>query len=193
MYVIGEHRGHETSSTIKTFIDNWYVTNLLNYKEYLSDFVVCSDRGFTSDDWVPIGLPNAEKYSDVYYRLRTTNKPQLICSAKEDAYTVSDTEVGNGELTYPIGLLTADEAHLVGGYNFGNDSYYLYTNQKYYLASPLYVNTLSTYVFAVNGLGRVESSNTTYLQDVRPVISLSPMVSVSGTGHWDDPYIVHTD
>ena len=66
MYTLNEHRGHSTSSTIKTKLDTWYANNLLDYEEYLSDFVVCNDRGFTTDNWTPIGLPSSNMNSDVY-------------------------------------------------------------------------------------------------------------------------------
>ena len=191
MYTLNEHRGHSTSSTIKTKLDTWYANNLLDYEEYLSDFVVCNDRGFTTDNWTPIGLPSSNMYSDVYRRLRTNNTPQLICPHKEDRYTVKDTIIGNGQLSYPVGLLTADEATLAGGYRTtANSSYYLYTNQYYWLVSPYYVNTDDAFEFRLFSSGTVLNSYVYSANGVRPVVSLSSELSVSGSGHWNDPYIV---
>ena len=47
-------------------------------------------------------------------------EPSLICpndnnGGKLSKFTVSDTTNGNGNLTYKIGLLTADEVEFVGG------------------------------------------------------------------------------
>ena len=192
MYTLNEHRGHSTSSTIKTKLDTWYANNLLDYEEYLSDFVVCNDRGFTTDNWTPIGLPSSNMYSDVYRRLRTNNTPQLICPHKEDRYTVKDTIIGNGQLSYPVGLLTADEATLAGGYRTtANSSYYLYTNQYYWLVSPCYVNAANyAREFLLGSSGAVGNYLVNDPNGVRPVVSLSSELSVSGSGHWNDPYIV---
>ncbi len=65
MYTLNEHRGHSTNSVIKKNIDNWYEENLQDYEDYLSDFVVCNDRSFITDEWIPINLPDTIKFSDV--------------------------------------------------------------------------------------------------------------------------------
>ncbi len=36
-------------------------------------------------------------------------QPTFKCQEKNDAFTVGDEEKGNGALTYPVGLMTADE------------------------------------------------------------------------------------
>lgn len=105
---------------------------------------------------------------------------------------MSDTEAGNGQLTYPIGLLTADEVILAGGHGTTtNQNYYLYINNNYWLVSPSLVNDSQAFGFIVNSSGAL---NLFFLNvavsGVRPVISLSSDLSVSGTGHWNDPYIV---
>ena len=58
----------------------------------------------------------------------------LTCLQKNDAFTVNDTFKGNGALTYGIGLITADEVVLGGGWSLldlslKNYHYYLYTVQ----------------------------------------------------------------
>ena len=190
MYEVGVHRGHEENSTIKDYLDIWYEDNLLDYEKYLSDFIICIDRGFVIDNWVPVALLEEAKYSDVYKRLRS-NTPQLICPHKEDRYTVKDTSIGNGKLTYPIGILTVEEATLAGGYRTtNNNSYYLYTNQDYRLLSPFSVVSSNVYGFDLNLSGHLNFQNVYFTSGVRPVISLSSNLSVSGSGYWNYPYIV---
>ena len=193
MYTLGEHRGHSTNSTIKTKVDTWYTNNLSSYEEYLNDFVVCNDRSFTTDNWVPIGEAGSYKYPDAYYRILDTNTPQLICPHKEDRYTVNDTTIGNGQLTHPIGLLTADEATLAGGYSTNNSSYYLYTNQIYWLVAPYILNHHYSYGFCLTSSGFMADNTLTATIGVRPVVSILPDISVSGSGHWNDPYVVETN
>ncbi len=191
MYTLNEHRGHSTSSTIKTKLDTWYTNNLSDYEEYLSDFVVCNDRGFTIDNWTPIGLPEIAKFSDAYRRFSSYRVPQLICPHKEDRYTVNDVTIGNGKLTSPIGLLTADEAVLAGGDTLSdNDSYYLYTNQMYWLISPYFISKDYPLNFFVQSTGIVTNDIVFGTRGVRPVIAILPSASVTGMGLWNDPYIV---
>ena len=48
-----------------------------------------------------------------------------------EVYTTSGSSQGNKALTYPIGLITADEVAYAGGvYGSSNSSYYLYTGQN---------------------------------------------------------------
>ncbi|MDD2505302.1 MAG: hypothetical protein PHF21_03410 [Bacilli bacterium] len=66
-----------------------------------------------------------------------TKKSTLKCGLKNDRFTVNDSQTGNGALTYPVGLLTVDEASMAG-LLFGNSNTlnFLYTNQNNRLMSP---------------------------------------------------------
>lgn len=98
----------KNSSTIKTTIDNWYTSNLeaKGYTKYLSKTAVyCNDRTYTVSDYT---------YFGAYTRLYTNQTPSYDCAATEDKFTV-DSSTGNGKLTYPIALMTADEVSFAGG------------------------------------------------------------------------------
>ena len=49
---------NKTNSTIKTYIDNWYQSNMTNYTDYIEDTVYCNDRSIsnaTETGWNPNG------------------------------------------------------------------------------------------------------------------------------------------
>ncbi len=190
MYTMGEHRGYATNSDIKTVIDTWFGNNLKTYEKQLKDFIVCNDRGF-ENDWVPIGLSPGWKGSNVNARFRFNNTPQLICPNKEDAFTVGDIEKGNGKLTYPVGLLTAEEAYIAGLGQYGGSPNYLLINHRYWLSSPSSINYFY-YMFSISASNFINGTQdfVISLYGIRPVISLSSKLSVKGTGQWNDPYEV---
>ena len=114
-------RENTTDSTIKTTIDNWYKDNLnTNYGKYLSTTAVyCNDRS-TSDN----------TNFGAYTRLNTNKTPSYDCAATEDKFTV-DTSTGNGKLTYPIALMTADEVRFAGGvYGINAPTWYYYNSSN---------------------------------------------------------------
>ena len=135
---ISSARENTNNSTIKTTIDNWYISNLeaKGYTKYLSTTAVyCNDRSISSDS-INFGA---------FTRLGTNKTPSYDCAATEDKFTV-DTSTGNGKLTYPIALMTADEVSFAGGlYGANTPTWYYYnsvngssTGSKFWwLLSPL--------------------------------------------------------
>ena len=185
----------EYDSTIKTKIDSWYKTNIQdkNYSAYLTDNLFCNDRSITSGDGFSL---NAMTYYGAYQRNVNKKEPSYKCPRKIDQFTVSSTTaLGNGELTYPVGLLTADEVAYAGGkYGYDNREYYLATGQYYWLGSPSYFT--SWYAVAY-GLPVTPSgfllpwSWVSHSFGVRPVINLKATTLISeGNGTTTNPYIV---
>ena len=190
---VANARENTTDSTIKTIIDKWYKDNLnTNYGKYLSTTAVyCNDRS-TSDN----------AYFGAYTRLITNKTPSYDCTATEDKFTV-DTSTGNGKLTYPIALMTADEVSFAGGlYLTSAPTWYYYNSANksstgstdWWLLSPTSWNGSGARVFGVGG-----SSGPGYLGDdrvngtygVRPVISLKSCIKYStGNGSASDPYTI---
>ena len=139
------------NSTIKTYIDDWYKTNIVGTtnEQYLADNIFCNDRSMAGNNsgtgagtsvtyyrWYN-GPWESENYS------KYNKKMMLTCSQKNDAFTVSDTTNGNGALTYPVGLLSTDEIALAGGWNAANSGYYLYSGQVWWASSPSVSYSLS--------------------------------------------------
>ncbi len=198
MYTASQQYGTNTNSPIKTVVDNWYVSNLNSYSGYISKTAIyCNDRRVGSGTWSATGNTF---YYRAYTRLQTNKTPTFVCGNSNDRFTAS-TSTGNGKLTYPIGMITADEISYAGGlWATNNSNYYIAQNASsgaswWWTMSPINWNS-SGYasVFVVGG-----SSNTGYLSNggvinaygVRPVISLKSCVLASGgSGTASDPYTV---
>ena len=191
---IANARTNQTnSSTIKTAIDNWYKDNLnTNYGKYLSTTAVyCNDRS-TSDN----------TYFGAYTRLLTNKTPSYDCTATEDKFTV-DNSTGNGKLTYPIALMTADEVSFAGGlWGTNAQTWYYYNSAKgsstgeqwWWLLSPASGNGSYAYVFFVVGSsnpGFLSSTYVSHTYGVRPAVSLKSCVKTSGgDGSASAPYTI---
>ena len=182
-------------SVIKDYIDTWYQTSLINYSNYLEDTVWCNDRNITGG-----GLLGKDSNPGIYAsyfaprdRLYLSRVPDITCS-DNDSFTVN-SENGNGALTYPIGLLTSDEAMLAGGSSSDNNNYYLYTGSDWYLSSPYFYGSGNRAVimsFGSSGVMSVDDSNT--VNGVRPSLSLRHDVIVqSGDGSSMLPYEIFID
>ena len=186
------------NSDIKVSLDEWYNSNLESYSEYLADVGFCGDRSLSSGT----GIGSTTTYYNASNRL-SNNNPTFKCMNQNDLYTV-DNELGNGALTYPIGLITADEVVFAGGVTTGeggkaNENYYLYTGSNYRTMTPYafasYNGSMYTQLFGIDSTGvirRFWSSSGT--QGVRPVINIKKSVELEGTGTAKDPYrIIDTD
>ena len=111
-----------------------------------------------------------------------------------DIYTIDEFEYGNGALTYPIGLISADEAMLGGILRASSPNTYLNTNQIYWTMSPNGFNGSIASMLVVSSSGHIGGGNdvfTTY-PGVRPVINLRADVQLTGTGSQNDPFVVVT-
>ena len=190
---VANARENTTDSTIKTIIDNWYKDNLnTNYGKYLSTTAVyCNDRS-TSDN----------AYFGAYTRLITNKTPSYDCAATEDKFTV-DSTVGNGKLTYPIALMTADEVSFAGGvYGTNAPTWYYYNSANgsstgstwWWLLSPNFWDGSRAGVFFVGGSSFPGSFSGDYVGNtgnVRPAISLKSCTKYStGNGSASDPYTI---
>ena len=190
-------RANTNNSTIKTAIDNWYATNLnTNYGKYISTTAVyCNDRTYT--------ISGSNTLFGAYTRLRTNKTPTYDCTDTNDKFTV-DTSTGNGKLTYPIALMTADEVSFAGGLWVTNAPTWYYYNSAngsstgtnwWWSLSPYNLNG-SGYaaVFGVNGSsypGRLNGSDVNLTNGVRPAISLKSCIKYStGDGSAGTPYTI---
>ena len=165
------------SSAIKVVVDEWYATNLSDYASYIADSLFCNDRTVIS------GNGYGSSYTD--YRWNS-KKGTLTCQEQNDRFTVDDEVNGNGDLTYPIGIISADEAYIVTGLTSSLSSY-LNTGVSYWTMTPWYLTSSAwmMYVNATSGLSSYYSSGS---YGIRPVINLKPGVLNSGDGSASNPY-----
>ena len=183
-----------TNSTIKTYIDNWYNNNMTSYTSKLEDTVWCNDRSiYTLNGWDPDGGSSTRYlYFSGRNRAYSTYSPSLTCSRDIDKFTTS-TSTGNGKLTNPVGLITADEIMLAGGEGGStNSSFYLYTGSNYWWAgSPYYFHNYYADEFVLySGILDDYNVNNSWA-GVRPAVSLAPGTEMIGSGTVDDPYQVN--
>ena len=181
---------NKNNSTIKGVIDTWYQNNLSSYSGYLADEVFCNDRTLASTS--TYSSSNNFDYAG-WERLYTNKTPQLTCpNLARDGFTTTTSSIGNKALTYPIGLITADEVSLAGGViGTSNSSYYLNTGQWYWALSAHYWYGGNAYEFYVYSDGYLYNNNVGNSDGARPVVSLRTSTLVtSGTGTETDPYVI---
>ena len=178
------------NSTIKTVLDNWYVSNIKDTEneQYVVDAIYCNDRGLSSGT----GIRTVATEYNAYNRLVTNKTPTLKCNQVNDRFTKETTisgVTGNGALTYPIGLITADEMSYAGGvYNEINSKYYLYTGFYCWTMSPLFYASTGAFEFRIDTAGRLDINTVNGGNRTRPVISISGTALNLGNGTKDNPF-----
>ena len=200
-----DNSSNENNSMAKEIIDNWYRDNMINYTKYLEDTIYCNDRSLynlTSSGWNPDGgNPNKTPlYFNTYARLQILHQPSITCYSKNDSFTVSNSNIGNGKLIYPVGLITSDEALLAGAilldYNTDVSRLKNYLNnhsqnESYWTMSPgytVYNETQNAEIY--DGVIDITALNYKWI-GLRPVISLKYGMKISeGDGTIYNPYVI---
>ncbi|HBA38047.1 MAG TPA: hypothetical protein DCY94_04940, partial [Firmicutes bacterium] len=195
-----------TDSDLKEqWVDLWYTTNIEDkgLSKYIGDEIFCNDRslGGSNSTYTNLGYgKNATNYAAktrFYYGAPgyTDATPTFKCKQKNDAFTVSDTTTGNGSLSYPVALVTADEIVAAGSGKFGtaNYHYYLYKSSEYWYWSFSPCNMASSgsaSVFAVNSSGYLDNYYAYSGGAVAPVINIAPEYAKTlvGEGTMTSPY-----
>jgi len=200
------NRTNTNNSTIKTYIDNWYKNNLSSYSKYIStEAVYCNDRELAPGSTYSTSTSSSFNYAPTE-RLYTNKTPTYNCANIKDAFSGSNAEA---KLTYPIGLMTADEVSFAGGvYNTKAETWY-YKNSAgesitgsdwWWLLSPDDWNGSAAFVWYVHGswqswspgllIGNIVDRDSA---GARPAISLkSCTLWTSGNGAPETPYEIST-
>ena len=192
-----EVNANTNNSTIKSYLDSWYSTNLSEYASYIADSGFCNDRTLSTRSNNGNGIQTDKMtYYAAYDRYYTNYSPSLVCpNAKNDLFTVSETD-GNQALTYPIGLITIDELMLAGARNeYVNKLYYPFSGYTYWTMSPSIFTSSNTAAneFALSSDGMASGTWVTGANGVRPVINLRSDVQISGgIGTQNEPFVVKT-
>ena len=188
---------NETSSTIKGILDTWYKTNIFDQglESQVANNLFCNDRQLVSEvggGTTGLGYGTLTTFYAPRHRLLTTKTPTLKCGLPNDRFTTSaDIVLGNKVLTHPLGLITADEASMAGLVNGKTDSNnYLYTYHSWWLFSPVIMSSsVETRAWSVYSSGGLGGSSVCNFVRVRPSLSISSTVKVTGIGSATNPYI----
>ena len=205
MYTSDEANGTGTSSTIKTNVDKFYTDKLSSYVSKLdTNAGFCGDRSNLNQQ-SGVGTGTVITYNKGYLRV-VESAPTLTCENASDYYTVASASSGNKKLSYPIGLITADEMMLAshaggvfnGNYNHmkSNDGSYLATGNSFWTMTPAGSYTQFgnaswfAFVFNVSPSGWIDDLSVNGTVGIRPVINLKSDVTITGNGTMTDPYVV---
>ena len=204
MYEKGNVHGLSSSSVIKNTVDDFYEKKLKSYASKLDANVgFCGDRTVINNTMSGAGTSTTDTFYSGYARVAGSN-PTLMCSNMLDYYTTSNASNGNKALTYPIGLITADEVMLAGHAGGIFDGYYNYqkTSKNNYLtvygnfwtmtpvssAKGFKVSTWLALNFSVYPEGKIDDPSVAYADGVKPVINIRSDVTITGSGTMTDPY-----
>ena len=170
-------------STIKTYIDSWYESNLASYKDKLEDTVFCNYRSMnneSSNGWNPNGGSTS---TILEFKNYNTNNQSLVCTNETDRFSMSNPKA---KLKYPIGLLSLPELSLSG---YGSSHYYN-NGQEVWLAYPSDLYNNSTYV-GLTGSGGFLVNFANDSNGVRPSVSLKPNTEFTdGDGSFTNPFVI---
>ena len=200
-----EVQENNKDSNAKTQLERWYENKFMNnlnngtqVSTYLVDSTFCNDRSITRTGSYNSGYLLT---SPTYYAARTrlldaavpNKRATLICANPNDMFSTTST-YGNTKLTYPIGLITADEVALAGGvYSQKNENYYLRTGTAYWTMSPSYFYSADADAgeWRVSSTGPLSNYSVTTGWGLRAVINLKSNVLISsGDGSIAKPYII---
>ena len=194
------NRLNTNNSTIKTYIDNWYNNNLSSYSKYIStEAVYCNDRKLVPESTYK--TDGTAFYYAPFGRLNINKTPTYNCTNIKDAFSGSNSEA---KLTYPIGLMTADEIAYAGGKADTSLTspyawYYLNSSGEsisgtWWSLSPSYWLGSFSGVWLVYGSGLpgyLNGNSADLSAAVRPVISLKSCIKYStGNGSANNPYTI---
>ena len=198
-------RNNTTDSTIKTYVDNWYKNNLINYTKYLSTSAVyCNDRSLgTGQTYSASSRFNFAPYYRIDYNTNGAKaNPSYNCTDIRDAFSVDNT---SAKLDYPISLMTADEIAFAGGVTdktmnkpyawFMCNSLGTQVSSSWWSLSPnFWYGSYSNVWYWRSDIASLNGRGVVFADAVRPAISLkSCNLIYGGDGSANNPYIVKTD
>jgi len=200
---------NQTNSTIKTYIDAWYVNNIetqgTTVTSLLADNLFCNDRQLGREypgaltggsGWNGTGFGTTLTYYAPYYRHysnRSKPTPTLKCAQKNDRFTVNDVSIGNGSLTYPVGLISVDEIAYGGTtLEYYDANQYLSNSQSFWSMSPYELDGNNLAFVWIVYPPNYASRNYVYNNlGVRSVLNLKSDIKIStGDGSTSNPFVV---
>ena len=195
-----EAHNNKNNSEILNSLYNWWTNNdldkLLEKIDLENGF--CNDRepygskSASQPDKNNYGYGAIESYYGSGVRM-LKQLPTFICTQKmQDLFTYKNyTNIGNGKLEKPVGLITDDEIIYAGG-GFGkeNRGYWLFIEKDYWSISPSYMNANGiAYNISVKNDGSISNFRVySTTPSMRPVINLKTNLPFKGKGTSSNPF-----
>ncbi len=166
-----------TNSDIKTYLEEWYNTNLKDKDSQIAYGTYCNDTTISKSY-------NSYTYYGSYGRIEEGNGASLQCPDTKETY--------GGVYKLKIGFLTADEMNIAGlpMYEVIDSDYYMYHNYDWWSMSPYRARSSDAYGL-YGSYGNIYNDYVTITNAVLPVINLKPDVQITGgDGTESNPYVV---
>ncbi len=164
------------NNDISNVLNDWYYNTItiVNMDKYVVNTSFCND----SSSWT-------ERYHTYFNSLpRVTNTaPSFTCPGTNNDF--------GGTYNQKVGLISVDDAMFAGAVkDTANTSYFLYIPVEYYTMSPVEYYNYRAYIYYMTESGTFAATEPTNAKGIRPVINISPTVSVKGKGTQDNPYVI---
>lgn len=196
-----------TNSNVKNYLENtWFASNMGDYESRLeSSAGYCNDRSIYSDAATKIELSEISPYATsgtayfgAYGRNSSTTSsknPSFSCPrGVVDLYSVNGSTTGNGQLSRPIAIITADEVSFSGngGKTARSAHSYLYSaGEHLLLLSPYDRNNGIANISLLYDTGSLYRMSVYNGNLVRPAVSLVHYIQVtSGSGTATSPWTI---
>ena len=164
------------NNDISNVLNDWYYNTITvnKFDNYVVNSGFCND----SSSWI-------ERYHTYFNNVVRINNhtPSYTCPGTNNDF--------GGLYNQKIGLISVDDAMYAGAVkDLANTSYFLYSAEPYYTMSPIEYYNYRVYLYYMTESGTFGSTEPTNPKGVRPVINISPTVSVIGKGTQDNPYVI---
>lgn len=198
---------------ISTSADTDDIYEFSGYNRYNSYELVslkCVDSGLAADKAknavTNLSRYNVDSEACSTYDCNNNNKWSCalwVCTGKCDESQDDCSSVGNGQLTYPVGLISMDELFYAGATRVSDcKECFLKGSTQFWTMTPSFTSLSNLFgeedkgarYFSLNSNGKIEELNDTSKSGVaaiRPVINLkSDILYCGGDGASSNPYII---
>ncbi len=184
---------NQKDSIIKGAIDLWYQRYITPYAEYLDDVIYCNDRRMSNSPFFGNPLLKSSREDIVFSAKNQLNS--LKCANLTDSFSKTNNVAF---LKYPVGLLTNEEAILMG-------TEFRKTGEVYLIMSPKQIDGINAENKVVDTRGYISTGDNVYVSQgmiydhyyvntsgaIRPVVALKKAVDIiGGDGSPTDPYLI---
>ncbi len=178
--LFNSNSSNSKDSIIKRIIDSWYERKLSDYTSYLDDTIFCNDRTISYlGGFDPTTGDGFSSFNSLTFSAGT----DLLCVNKANSFSVGNSQA---KLKYPVGLLTAAEANLVG-------NSILSIGIPYWLLTPYEISNTAKNLYITEDGNIVDGASVDNNYGIRPVITLKGTLRyTTGDGSMKNPYVIET-